>query len=574
MSDSLAVEQLKADAPLRAQMDMVFKTWWQTISQYFLPNESDINTTKTEGVAGWTDEIYDTTGIQSVQVLAAGQFNWWTPPNQGWAEYAPPGAEQNKEGEEKPDDEAVQWLEKAGDRMMRELGRSNFYSVKGQADASFAAFNTDVMIFDESETGTELFNFTHCKIGTYTIEEDYKGVVDTLRRDIKMTYRQICQKFGGKDDKIPEKMAEQSKKDPTRQWVIKHCIFPREDSERLPGRKDAKNKPWASVYIAVDFKECIRVSGYDENPILCRRFAKWGTDAVWGYGPSYLALPDARQVNYVQQYLDALAELHAYPRVLTPDNLVGDVDLRAGGNTTWDTSNPLGKPEEWATAGEYKLGLEMQEKRRQCIRDAFFVDAFKLLNSQPLLDKEMTAYEISQRQAEQLQGVTPAFTRSIPEFINPLMKRGFGIMFRRGVLGQPPEALLQPIGPGKAALVQPEIVVTSRFNDALRALKNRGIEETMQFILPVAPLKPEIMDVVDFDETLRTYARNSGGVSLRGDKLVKQIRAARAEAMAQERAAAMAQHVSAATANLAKSPGFVQDAAQQAMPGQRGRSAA
>lgn len=572
MPDKLAEEQLRIHGGLKSKRDSIFMDDWQTIGQYFLPQESDINTTKTEGVSGWTQDIFDTTAIQAAQVLAAGLGNWWTPPNQSWAEYDTPEELKSSNGEGDSQDEATQWLGKASDRIMKELGRSNFYSVKSTADLGIAVFATDLMLCEESDEGTELFNFIHCKIGTYTIQENYKGVVDTIRREVKMTYRQICQKFGKDSDHLPEKMKDQAKgeKGKDKEFTILHCIFPREDSERLPNRKDGANKPIASVHIAVDFRECIRVSGYDESPILCRRFAKWGTDAPWGYGPAYLALPDARQVNYVQQYMDALAELHAYPRVLIPDNLEGDVDLRAGGTTTFDTSNPNGKPEEWMSAGDYKLGLEMQEQRRQAIRDAFFVDAFKLLNSQPLLDKEMTAYEISQRQAEQLQNVTPASSRSIPEFINPLMKRLFGIAFRKGKLGRAPESLMQEVGPNKTALVMPDVVVTSRFNDALRALKNRGAEETFKFIAPLAENKPELWDYFNWDKTIPGYARNAGMapddlLPLTGQNSVASLRAARAQAMAQQRAMQSAEQLSKAGKNLGGSPEFVQNAAKQAM---------
>src|SRR5581483_9236121 len=256
--------------------------------------------------------------IGAAQVLAAGMYNWWTPPNQPWAEYEPP--EEIKDNSSGADD-AVQWLAKASDRAMKELQRSNFYTAKAPSDLGLAVSATDTMIVDESAAGTELFNFVHWKIGTYTVEENYKGVVDTLRREIEMTYRQIKQFFGRKGDNIPQKMMDQAKGASAGQkkFKILHCIFPREDSKRLPGRRDGANKPVASVYIAMEFKETMRVSGYEESPILCRRFAKWGTDAPWGYGPSYLALPDARQVNYVQQYLDALAELHAYPSILIPN---------------------------------------------------------------------------------------------------------------------------------------------------------------------------------------------------------------------------------------------------------------
>jgi len=566
MADRLATEQLRIHDSLMSFYRTRFAVDHQFISQYFLPNQSDINVQKTENIASWTQNIYDTTGIQAAQTLAAGMYNMGTPPNQPWAEYDVPAGLKDEEG--KSDADAVQFLGKASDTIMKEFGRSNLYSVKGMSDLCLAVFGTDTMIFDEGE-GRELFQFSHCKISTYSIEQDYKGIVDTLRREIKMTFRQIEQKFGLPQDNIPEEMAKQAKgpEGAQKEFKILHCIYPRSESGRRPNGKTGKDKPIASVYISMDFKTTIRESGYDENPILCRRFATWGTGTVWGYGPAYLAMPDARQLNYVQQYLDAMAEKHAYPPVLIPDNLDGDVDLRAGGVTTYDSSNPTAKPEEWITYADYKLGLDMQEQRRQQVRDAFFVDAFKLLNSAPLLDKEMTAYEISQRQAEQLQGVAPAFTRSNPEFITPVMTRAFGIAYRANKLGQVPDSLKVPVGQDKVATAQPEVIVTSRFNDALRALKNRGTEETMKFAAPLAEIKQDIWDIFDMDDVVREYARNAGMPpdALRKEKgpnSVEAIRGQRAKIMQEQRTMQMAQQASDAAGKLGKAPPWLQEQVQ------------
>jgi hypothetical protein len=560
MPDKLAQEQLKIHANLTAKRKAERDTDFQFIAQYALPQESNITTTKTEGVTDWTDRIFDTTLIQAVETLGAGLFNWWTPPNQPWAEYGVP-----KKLKLKDDDTGVQWLGEASDMIMEEFGRSNFYAVKAMGDIGLAAFATDLIIMDESEGGTELYNFVHCQIGTYTIEEDYKGIVDTARREIKMTYRQVCQKFNKPGDVIPTEMEKQSKGEAgkQKQFTILHCIFPREDSKRLTGRKDGASKPVASVYIALDFKETIRESGYDESPILCRRFKKWAT--VWGYGPCYLALPDARQVNYVQQYLDASAELHVNPRFITPEAIDGDVDLRPGGETIVPDMET--RPQEWGTVSEYKLGLEMQEGRRKAIRDACYNDVFKLLNSQPLIDKKMTAFEISQRLAEQLQNISAVDVRSVMEFINPCMRRAFGIAFRSGRLGQAPHSLMQQVGPGKHGLAMPEIIATSRFNDALRALKNRGVEETFAFVGQIAEQKPELWDNFDMDESVVGYGRNTGMAPdnirpKKGPNSVEAIRTQRAKIQQAQRAAQMAEQVSKAGKNLGGAPDWMQEQAQ------------
>src|SRR6478609_1123925 len=345
--DKLATEQIKIHDSLMAFYRTRFAVDHQSISQYFWPNQSDINVTKTENVASWTQNIYDTTGIQAAQTLQAGMYNMGTPPNQPWAEYNVPSELMDEDG--KAPDDAVQFNGKASETIMKEFGRSNFYLVKGMGDMGLAVFGTDTIIFDEGE-GQELFNFTHCKISTYSIEEDYKGVVDTLRREIKMTYRQLKQKFNKPGDNLSAKLEDMCRgpEGGKKEFCVLHCIFPRADSERIPKGKTGKDKPIASVYILKELQETIRISGYDENPILCRRFSKWGTGAVWGYGPAYLAMPDARQANYIKQYIDARAEIEAYPRVLVPDTLDGDVDLRAGGVTTWNSTDANGKPQEWA----------------------------------------------------------------------------------------------------------------------------------------------------------------------------------------------------------------------------------
>ena len=570
-SDKLADELLKRYEALKAYRDGVFMDDWQNISQYALPQDSDINTTKTEGVSGWTDLIFDTTMIECAETLKTGQYNWLTPPNQPWGEYAVPEELKKNRDDETGRDDAVAWLGNASDITMRELARSNFYSIASLSYLGVGVFGTDLVIVEEGKKTA--LNFRHAKIGTYCIEEDDEGVVDTTFREFEMTYRQAKQMFSKPGDEMPEKMEGQAKGAAglKKKFKFLHCIFPREDSERLPNRKDGANKSIASVYISIEFRAVIRVSGYDEQPVLCSRYDKWGTGAPWGYSPSYLGLPIARQLNYVQQYLDALAELHAYPRILTPDNLDGDVDLRAGGNTVFDSGNPNSKPSEWATVGDYKMGMEMQEQRREALRDAFKTKAFKLLNSMPLLDKKMTAFEISQRQAEQLGDFTPSFGRRVTEFLNPLMLRVFGILYRAGKFGQPPDALMTELGNGKKGLALPNVLITNRLTDALRALKNRATEETFQFLQPVVEQmqKPELLDIFDMDKVVREYAMNSGMAPdlMRDKKGIDAIRSNRMKIQQQARTAALAEQASKAGKNLAQSPQWMQDNAEAGATG-------
>lgn len=555
MSDELAKEIADRYNDLTSDRKARFDVPYQYISNYFLPQLSNINTQKTEGITGWTERIYDTTAVQAAQVLRSGQRNWLTPSSEPWFTFEPPETLVDDQR-----DEAAQWLSRTTDIAIREIARSNFYSMVNLDYLSVGVFGTGLMFCEEGKKTS--LNFRQFKVSTYVVQEDDEGVVDTVYRDFELTTRQAVQMFGV--DKVGDKIkkAYETPKKMDQKWKIIHAVFPREDSKRIEGRMDGPNKPIASVYMVHDGQHIISVSGYDEMPYFCSRFDKWGTDSPYGYSPAFLCLPEVRELNYVTQYTDALAELMAYPRLLYPDNLEGNIDLRAGGVTTYDSTNPTAKPEEWMTKGNYMLAKDLMDGKKDAINKAFFVNMFTMLDN--LADKKMTAYEIAQRLAEKLEMFTPVFDRRVTEFLNPLLKRIFGILFRAGKFGAPqdvPSGLLVVEG-NKTRLAMPEIAITSRISLALKALQNQGMINTMSALMPLAEGKPEILDNFDTDAFARTLARNFGTpvefeIPM---KKVAALRAARVKAMQQQNMIAAAESVSKTAANVGQAPQQFQDA--------------
>ena len=565
--DPLAKEQLQRYNSLKGVRDGVFLPGWQQITDYFLPQQSNVNTQKTEGTTGWTDRIYDSTGIQAAQTLRSGQCNWLTPSAETWAEFEPPET-LNAEGRENDRDEAAQWLSKCTDITMRELARSNFYSMASLDYLQVATTGTGSMFAEEGKKTS--LNFRQFKCWHITAEENDEGIVDTVHREFELTTRQAIQWFGYENvgEKIQKSFDARGGAQLSKKWKFLHACFPREDSKRIKGRMDGPNKPFASVYIAVDDILCVQVSGYDEMPYFVSRFDKWGTDCVWGYSPAYLCLPDARQINYISQYIDALSELKAYPRILYPSSLEGDIDLRPGGATPFDEDKPNAVPREWMTVGDSKSAEETMLRKADAINKAYYVNMFTMLEQ--LADKRMTAYEIAQRLGEKLEQFKPVLDRRVSEFLNPLLKRVFGILYRQGKFGKPPACLMNDIGDGKQGLMMPEIAITSRISLALKALHNRGMESTMQGLMPMFQLKPEMMDNFDMDAWTREYARNNGVPPdlLRNVKKMLEIRAVRAKQMQEQKAVDMAQGIAKAGKDLNRSPDEMKDAAMKMIPQQ------
>lgn len=571
--DNLAKEQISRHKELAGERDSTFRPTWQTLAQYCKPQLSNINTQKLAGTAtGWFDRIYDTTAIHAARVLRTGQRNWLTPSSEEWFAYEPPSFLSNEERDEEKD-EAAQWLSNATEVTMRELSSSNFYAKVNSDYGILAVFATGCLFCEEGKKAS--LNFRQIVPWTITIEEDDEGYVDTVRREFELTSRQAVQKFGKDKLKGCEKMLEDyaNPGKMPKKFKFLHCIMPRDDSKLIKGQLTGDNKPIASIYIAMEDCCCIEVSGYDEMPAMVSRFDDWGADVPWGVGPAYECLADIRQLNNVSQYRDALDELKAFPRMLIPDSLEGDMDLRAGGPTIVN-GDDMAKgimPKEWMTVGDDKSAGENMDRKKESINRMFYVDMFTLLAE--LQDKKMTAYEIAQRLGEKLEQFTPVFDRRVTEFLNPLLRRIFGILYRAGKFGEAPQSLMVSDDGGKTqTLAMPEIQITSRISLALKVLKNQGMVNTITTILPITEIKPDIWDNFDTDKMVRELARNNGVPPeiMASLKRMKQVRTVRAEQAAAQQAAELAQRMSASAGDLGKAPKGIQDAVVEQFAGATG----
>ncbi len=514
-------QALSAD---RGQWDMV----WQDIANYVMPRKSQINTTKTPGVDGYTDDLFDFTAGHSNAVLAAGQLAHVTPANSRWFAFEAPEELRPVDAETQVGSDAVsRYFQKCTEIAFRELARSNFYLEIHEMYLDRGAFGTSLILLEEGKRNA--LQFSCQEIGTYSIAEDDEGMVDTVYKKFELTCRQAVQKFGlencGKSIREAYASADPKRMD-QKYWFI-HAIQPREDTDRMHGKIDAENKPIASIYVAVQDEHVCRNSGFDEMPGFASRFLKWG-GTCYGYSPSIEALPVTKQINFIEQQMDAVAEQQATPRVLIPAGMEGDVDLRAGGITLFDPNQADAIPREWGTQGRYDVGLQRVAAKQQAIKEAYHVDMFNMLAER---DKQMTAREVIELVQEKLVQFSPTFARMTTELLNPLLQRVFGILYRAGKFPEPPAELLVE-SPDGVALAAPQVVYTSRIALAIKALENQAFLQFIEIIAPMVQIDPSVMDIIDMDVALPAVAKNQNLPVdwIRPPEKIKAMRTARAEA--------------------------------------------
>jgi len=108
-----------------------------------------------------------------------------------------------------------------------------------------------------------------------------------------------------------------------------------------------------------------------------------------------------------------------------------------------------------------------------------------------------TATEIIERKQEKMLMLGPFLERSQFELINPMIERVFNMMHRAGLVPPaPPEIRNRAF----------DIETISTLSDAQKSTATTGIERLVAFVGNLAAAKPEVLDNVDMDETVREYA--------------------------------------------------------------------
>lgn len=498
--DPRAEGLIKRQEALKAQRGP-WDSFWQNLGDYIQPRKANITTkTNTGPDNSKVGLIYDSTACSANMTLAQGQMSLVSPVDEVWFEFSPP-----KELEE--DEDAIVYYRTVADIVRRELAESNFYSQLHEFYLQRSGFGTATLFSDWRKN--KLFFKAH-DIGGYSICEDHDGVVDTFVREFVLSARQAASMFGMEN--LPEKIRMQAM-DPKQcdnSFDFIHFVMPRDEVK--PGAPASQRMPFQSVFISLEGKQIVKDSGFEEMPYHVSRYLDWSDSTIDPYGwcPGWNALPDIRQINLLQMYMDVLAENAAFPRVIAPATLEGEIDMRALGITYYDPISDRAKPEEWGSQGRYDVGADRVEHRRRMINEAYHVDLFKMFGT---LDKQaqMSVREVVERSSEKLLQFSPTFFRLVNEFFNPMLLRVSNVLSRNDKFNavEVPDSVRQA-SKTKGEAATPQIIYLSRIALALQTLQNAAAIQTMEAVMPVAQVDPSILDTFDWDSLIRGYARNTG----------------------------------------------------------------
>jgi hypothetical protein len=444
-----------------------WRNMWEDVARYCAPRRMGAVGPRVDGDRRISPHIYDPIGIQCVQTLAAAMHGMLMNPATNWlnirlADEALDQMESTKH-----------WTNNVSKGISNALSspKTAFHSQANQLLEDMASLGTAAMYIGQQRTG-------HIFVRTYPIfdcciAENQYGFVDTVMRDSMYTVRQMVQIWGDKVSSRIKKLYDDGKYD-DKHKIINVCT-PREDKDREYGNKLPTNMPIAICYIQEEEQHVLEESGVEEMPYVIPRW--WVISGeVHGRSPAMTALPQIKVANAATRTVMRAAEKAVDPPLMVPhEGLVGPVRQYAGSLTYLRNKTEIAQMPTSAIlpyASEYITQLD------NAIRTTMFVDQVQFVG-----DFKMTATEVIQRQTERMRLLGPVLGRLENEFLNPLVERVFGIMYRHGAFEQPPEEIQN---------ADMRIEYQSPLARAQKSQIAQGFQQVIATLEPLAKLGPEI----------------------------------------------------------------------------------
>ena len=484
-------------------------TWevnWQEILDYVMPRKADVVTLRTRGEKR-TEVLFDSTAITANNLLAASLQGTLTSPSLPWFSI-------KLRDEELNENRDVQlWLEDTARRMYDTFNETNFNTEVHEMYLDLCSIGTAALFVEEGSKGfdTDGIHFNCLHIAEYYIQESIDGKVDTLYRKYKLTARQAVQEFGF--DNVGEKIQTASKERPDHKFNFIHAVEPTADYERSTGKSATKLK-FHSCHVCEEDKMVVRTGGYNEFPYLVPRWSK-ATGEIFGRSPSFNALPDIKTLNKaVEIGLKAWAKAIDPPLLVQDDGVIGRVRMTPAGITVIRNDGAV-KPLQIGT--NWQITELKENQLRTAIRLANYSDQLQLQEG-----PQMTATEVQVRYELMQRLLGPTLGRFQSEFLNPLIERVFGIMYRAGALMQEPDII-------KGTKIDVEYL--GPLARSQRMEESVAIERLYSLAMNIAQIDPAIMDNIDHDEAVRLRGKLLGvpKTVLRGKNDVDNMRTMRAE---------------------------------------------
>ncbi len=533
MSDSRADDCIREHEQLASRRG-VWEGHWREVAERVRPNQNFFQQVRRPDGDKRNQRIFDDTAPLALSKFAAAVISMSFPATQRYHSLTThdPALAQNSK--------VKKYLEAVTDLLfrVRYAAEANYQAQSGEVVQDIGAFGTGILFIDDVP-GLGI-RYKSLPLAETYLAEDGHGVIDTLHRKFELTAHQAATLFGL--DNLPERVRGALENDRTTRFPFLHCVRPNPNPVR--GRRDYTGMKFASCYIALEDRSVVSEGGYRVFPFATPRF-ETGPNEVYGRSPAMKVLPTIKTLNEMKKTVMRAGQKVVDPPVmLTDDGSLSAFSVRPNAlNYGYVDANgrPLALPFE--TRGNVGIGLDLMDKEREVINDAFFVTLFRILVQEP----QITATEAMLRAQEKGQLLAPTMGRIQTEMLGPQIAREIDILGNSGRL--PP---MPPEMKGSGGLIK--IEYQSPLNLAQRAAAGVGIMNTLQAVTPLAQIDKRVMLLFDPIAIGRELAEINGVPErvMHSDEEIAQMQGAQQQSQMAQQLLAAAPVAASAAKNFAQ----------------------
>ena len=516
--------ELRKECEMRLENLRMYRySWWMhwyEIAEYMLPRRYKWLITQNQFNRGSpiNQKIVDSTVTKCVRDLAAGLMGAMVSPARLWFQLELMDNTLNERNDVK------MWLSECRTRMLMVMAESNFYQSVHVMLGDLALFGTaPILIYEDFE------NVIHCYnpcAGEYFISNNYKFEIDTFYREFTMSVKEVIQQFG-RDNCSPQILSLYDSNSIDSEVIVCHGIDPIHNDKVFKFREVYWEKGTGRDKI-------LQQRGFHDQVFVCPRWDLVGSDP-YGRSPGMDALGDVKQLMIEQKRKAQGIDKMVNPPMLADISMKNQPATMLPGGVTYvqSTAGSIGfKPvyEVNPNLADLKEDIIQVQQR---IKALFFNDLFLMLDQMEGVQPR-NQIEISERKQEKLLMLGPVVERLQKEGLNKTIDRIFSCMWRARLFPPPPP------GVGGQNI---NVAYDSMFSEAQKAVGTTGMEQFISMIGNLSASKPEITDIVNYDEFATEYSDmlSVNPKILIDPAIVAQVRANRAKQQQAAQAAQMAQ---------------------------------
>lgn len=459
--------------------------------------------------------------------------------------------------EDRMDSAGRQWLEYATGVQKRAMydRLSQFVRATKEGDHDFAAFGQCVISVEvDWSTTTLLYRCWHLRDVAWC--EKYNGTIGDIHHNWSPDVRTLVKMFG--KDKVHKNVAKLIDKEPYCTVKCRRVVIPLDQYEGDKKYRSSGMFPITHVIVFIDLENNHLI---DESPSRSQIYCipRWQTvsGSQYAYSPAAVAgLPDARLLQAMTLTLLEAGEMAVRPPLIaTKEAIRGDVSIYAGGITWVDAQydERLGEVLRPLTQDKSGLpfGVELSEEKKQMLQQAFYLNRLSL----PPADREMTAYETSQRIQEYVRNALPLFEPMENEYNGALCEMTFDALMRVGAFG--PHADI----PQSLRRENVRFKFESPLHQAIERQKGQKFLEMKGLLREAVEVDPSSAAVVDVRKAFRE-ALSGIGIDEDWQRSEEDVEAHAAQ-MAEQQQAQQALEMAAQGAAVAQEAGKAQQVAAE-----------